>query len=593
MNWPEIYNVVDLMLVFGISATAQNLLVGYAGIPAVAPTGFGAIGGYLAAYLAVSQGWPTLAGLVVGVVAASAVGFMISVVALRLSVEYVILVTVAFAIVVVDAFTNFGPFGGYVGLIDIPALRVFGFSFNSTLRLLPLFAVVLALTYAFVRHMGESTFGVLLRALRDNESAARSIGFRAEPAKVAAFMVAAGFAGLAGGLLVCMEQVANPSSFGFTEGILVVAMLIIGGLGRPIGPVLGAFIVEAVPQILQSVVNVSATTASLLQQIIFGVLLVVIMIFRPRGITPEKPSARLRHIAQRYPSSSVVDGETAAPSPDVGTRVLAAEQLSKRFGGIQATSGFSFEVGRGEIVGLVGPNGAGKTTLFNLLSGEFKPDAGHVNLLARDCTGQRPDQIVEEGMVRSFQDVRLFTGLTVLENVSLAALPARSATFWRILLQPRRIKTETHAAVDNAMSVLARLGLLDKAQVLTSNLSFGEQKLVALARVMATRATVLLLDEPTAGVGSEYGRKLQGVIKDLHSDGATIVIIEHNLEVVRELATRILYMESGRIRAEGTFAELISSPVLAESYFGSVQGSTSTATDHATTTPSTDDEGIA
>jgi branched-chain amino acid transport system permease protein len=570
MNWPEIYNVVDLMLVFGISATAQNLLVGYAGIPAVAPTGFGAIGGYLAAYLAVNQGWPTLAGLVVGVVVAGLVGFVISVVALRLSVEYVILVTVAFAIVVVDAFTNFGPFGGYVGLIDIPTLRILGFSFDSTLRLLPLFAVVLALTYAFIRHMGESTFGVLLRALRDNESAARSIGFRAEPPKVAAFIVAAGFAGLAGGLLVCMEQVANPSSFGFTEGILVVAMLIIGGLGRPIGPVIGAFLVELVPQLLQSAVRLSATTASLLQQIIFGVLLVVIMIFRPRGITPERPSARLRRVAERIVPTLPVTDDATSPHADSELVVLDAHRLSKRFGGIQATLGFSFDVRLGEVVGLVGPNGAGKTTLFNLLCGEIKPDGGRVDLLSQDCTGMRPDEIAERGMVRSFQDVRLFSGLTVLENVVLAALPAKSAAFWRTLVHPRRARAEMISSVENAMAVIDRLGLGDKAYVLAGSLSFGEQKMVSLARVMATRATVLLLDEPTAGVGTEYGRKLQNVIKTMHSDGATIVVIEHNLEVVRELATRILYMESGRVRAEGTFEELTSNPVLAESYFGAV-----------------------
>jgi branched-chain amino acid transport system permease protein len=581
MNLQTLYDLLDLMCVYGISAVAQNLLVGYAGIPAVAPTGFGACGGYLAAYLALHAGWPTLAGLVVGVIAACAVGFVMSVIAMRLSVEYVILITIAFAVIVIDVFSNFGPFGGAVGLVGLPALRIGGVTLGSTADMLPLLIVALLLTYALIRKMGEAGYGILLRAVREDEPAARAIGLRSVPAKVAAFVVAAGFAGLAGGLLVFVEAVANPTSFGFTQGILVIAMLIIGGLGRPAGPLIGAVVVTAVPQILQDAVNISATQASLLQQIIFGVILVLIMLFRPRGILPEKPSRMLRQMSARVAASASVSrraeplgvpaaGPAAAPATGAADQpILAASSLAKRFGGIEATAGFSFAVARGEIVGLVGPNGAGKTTLFNLLSGALRPDAGEVTFAAESITGLPMEDIVARGLARSFQDVRLFTGLTVLENTYLAALPPQSASFWRTLLRWRRVRQETGDAVARALGVLDRLGLADKAQSLAGDLSFGEQKLVAIARVVATGTTVLLLDEPTAGVGAEYGRKLRDVIARLHADGSTIVLIEHNLEVVRDLATRILYMESGSVRAEGSFADLVANPVLAESYFGS------------------------
>jgi branched-chain amino acid transport system permease protein len=177
--------------------------------------------------------------------------------------------------------------------------------------------------------------------------------------------------------------------------------------------------------------------------------------------------------------------------------------------------------------------------------------------------------MVARGLARSFQDVRLFTALTVLENTTLAALPARAAGFWRTLLLWGTVRRETREAVARAQGVLTRLGLADKADSLAGDLSFGEQKLVAIARAVATGTTMLLLDEPTAGVGAEFGRKLRDVIGRLHAEGTTIVLIEHNLEVVRDLATRILYMESGSVRAEGSFAELVANPVLAESYFGS------------------------
>ena len=595
MNLQTLYDLLDLMCIYGISAVAQNLLVGYGGIPAVAPTGFGACGGYLAAYLALHEGWPTLASLVVGIIAACAVGFVMSVLAMRLSVEYIILITIAFAVIVIDVFSNFGPFGGSVGLVGLPPLSI-GITLGTTAALLPLLIVVLLLTYALVRMLGESSFGILLRAIREDQVAARAIGLRTVPAKVAAFVVAAGFAGLGGGLLVFMEAVANPTSFGFTQGILIIAMLIIGGLGRPLGPVIGAVVVTVVPQILQDAVNVSATQASLLQEIIFGVVLVLIMLFRPRGILPERPSAMLRRMGARAAAavapivaSPVVDGSAPGPlavgaSADAGAAVaeagpvvgvgkvpplLTAASLAKRFGGIQATVGFSFEVAPGEVVGLVGPNGAGKTTLFNLVSGAIRPDAGQVSFRGQDVTGLPMEDMVARGLARSFQDVRLFTALTVLENTTLAALPARAAGFWRTLLLWGTVRRETREAVARAQGVLTRLGLADKADSLAGDLSFGEQKLVAIARAVATGTTMLLLDEPTAGVGAEFGRKLRDVIGRLHAEGTTIVLIEHNLEVVRDLATRILYMESGSVRAEGSFAELVANPVLAESYFGS------------------------
>jgi branched-chain amino acid transport system permease protein len=578
-------DVVNLAAIYTIYAVSVNLLVGWAGIPAVVPTAFGAVGGYIAAWLVTSHHWPTPWAAIAGLIAGGIVGFVLSAPSMLLSLEYVILLTVAAAYVIIGVLQNIPDFGGPGGLF-VSNLTVFGEHLNGVTSYLPWLIGMAVLSYLFVRWIGDGPFGIVLKGIREDELAVAACGFNTVRARTIAFTISTALAGFAGALYVFYEAVASPEVFSFTQGILVVTMVIIGGLGRPVGPVIGAVFIEATPRILQNLAGFNASTSAELQQIIFGLLLVAIIILRPSGLLTERPSPIVRRrqawrdrpavpagsadivsVASRaeQPHHQVVpSGPAAAEAPSV----LSARALRKRFGGLVVADGFDFDLPAGHVVGLVGPNGAGKTTLFNLLTGALRADSGSIALFGRDITGRRIDQIVGLGLARSFQDVRLMPSLTVLENVFLGAVDQRTTALWRSMFARRAVRRETAAALQRAEAALETVSMQDKALIQSSTLSFGEQKLVALARTIATGAEVLLLDEPAAGVGTDFAQRVLALIKQLGEEGKTVLLVEHNLEVVRNVATSVYYLANGGIRAHGTYEELTSDPELAESYFG-------------------------
>lgn len=580
--WADIANLAALYTIYAVSV---NLLVGWAGIPAVVPTAFGAVGGYIAAWLVTSHHWPTPWAAIAGLIAGGIVGLVLSAPSMLLSLEYVILLTVAAAYVIIGVLQNIPDFGGPGGLF-VSNLTVFGEHLNGVTSYLPWLIGMAVLAYLVVRWIGDSPFGIVLKGIREDELAVAACGFNTVRARTIAFTMSTALAGLAGALYVFYEAVASPEVFSFTQGILVVTMVIIGGLGRPVGPVIGAVFIEATPRILENLAGFSASTSAELQQIIFGLLLVAIVILRPSGLLTERPSPVVRRRkawrdrpASRAGSADIVSVASraeqphhevvpAGPATGEPPSVLSARALRKRFGGLVVADGFDFDLPAGQIVGLVGPNGAGKTTLFNLLTGALRADSGSIALFGRDITGRRIDQIVGLGLARTFQDVRLIPGLTVLENVFLGAVDQRTTTLWRSIFARRAVRRETAMALERAEAALEAVSMRDKALVQSSTLSFGEQKLVALARTIATGADALLLDEPAAGVGTDFAQKVLALIKQLGEEGKTVLLVEHNLEVVRNVATSVYYLANGGIRAHGTYEELTSNPELAESYFG-------------------------
>jgi branched-chain amino acid transport system permease protein len=582
MNAAVWADVANLAAIYTIYAVSVNLLVGWAGIPAVVPTAFGAVGGYIAAWLVVSHNWPTPWAALAGLIAGGIVGLVLSGPSLLLSIEYVILLTVAAAYVIIGVLQNIPDFGGPGGLF-VSNLTVFGEHLNGVDAYLPWLIGAAILAYLLVRWIGDSPFGIVLKGIREDELAVGACGFNTVRARTIAFTISTALAGFAGALYVFYEAVASPEAFSFTEGILVVTMVIIGGLGRTIGPVIGAVFIEATPRVLQNLAGFSASTSAELQQIIFGLLLVAIIILRPRGVLTERPSPIVRRAKARPAAAAGAAGIVSVASRAAQAQhevvptgpataephsVLSARALRKRFGGLVVADGFDFDLPAGQIVGLVGPNGAGKTTLFNLLTGTLRADGGSVALFGRDITGRRIDQIVGFGLARSFQDVRLIPSLTALENVFLGAVDQRTTALWRSIVARRAVRRETAGALERAEAALETVSMRDKALVQSSTLSFGEQKLVALARTIATGADVLLLDEPAAGVGTAFAQKVLALIKQLGEEGKTILLVEHNLEVVRNVATSVYYLANGGIRAHGTYEELTSNPELAESYFG-------------------------
>ena len=606
------WNILDLILIYSVFSISLNLLLGYAGQVSVAHAAFGAIGGYLAAYLAVHAGVGFIPGLLIGGAGAALIGVFVSFPALRLSPEYVILLTIAVSSIVISIVSAVPALGGAYGIISPAAADLSPLPVGPLLEpgqwVVPLLVMV-ALTYLVCRRMGESAWGRVLRGIRDDEVAVRALGRPVFTFKIVVFGITAAFAGIAGVLLFYYNQLASPDVYGFDVSLAIFAMVIFGGLGNFVGAILGAAALQLLQPLLEKAIAIQPANAFLVQLVVYGAGLVLLMMLRPQGLLPEgvslfdllpgrgrrrTPTPIAASAAVAPPTVRVDAAAAAAPSPaaaaprwadggGVPTKSpLEVRGLEKSFGGIAACRGLDFDLAPGEITALVGPNGAGKTTVFNLLTGTIRADAGSVRLKGVEVYGEGPDEIARLGMVRSFQDVRLFQRMTTLENVMLGVREA-SGQWWRwpartrggenladLFVLPRvasRVERETR---ERGMEWLDLVGLADVAGVPAAELSFGQQKLTSLARLLATDADVLLLDEPASGVDGRWVDEVLKLVGFMRAQGKTVCIVEHSLHVVEQLADTVLFMELGSITARGQIGELTADPRLAEVYFGTV-----------------------
>jgi branched-chain amino acid transport system permease protein len=390
------------------------------------------------------------------------------------------------------------------------------------------------------------------------------------------FVIAAGFAGFAGALLAYYNGVVAPGLYSFDQSMAIIVMVVIGGSGNFYGSLIGAAFVVGANPFFDKVVHLNPEKGSLARLLAYGVALVLVLRWRPQGILPEgvtprmllrrlRPADRGREPAPRVdrPAPPV----TAEHTDDGVPVALEAVRLTKSFGGIHAVKDLSFALERGRITGLIGPNGAGKTTVFNLLTGAIKPDGGEVFLNGAEVTGQPVHRLARAGIVRSFQGVRIYPKLTALENVMMGVRGQRGERLARVLT-PVPLGPGERRTRERAMEHLGFVGLDGQATKPAGAMAFGEQKLVALARVLATEAEVLLLDEPASGIDKRWVDRMVELIAQLPGAGFTVCIVEHNLNFIDRLAQKICFMQDGAVRSEGTMAELREQEGLQEVYFG-------------------------
>ena len=585
-------NYIDQILIFSIFALSLNLLLGYAGQVSVAHASFGAIGGYGAGYLSITHGWNLFVGSAIGALLAGVIGAAVALPALRLSVEYLILLTLGVSSVLLGLFTTFPHLGGTYGLIGIPPASIFGFDLLTTTDWLIPLVVILLVIYGLCHRLGETAYGRVLKGIRDDPEATQSLGKNVVWFKVAIFGITCAMAGLAGALLAGFNSLATPSQFGFDVSLTILAMVIFGGTGNLVGSILGAATVILTKPLLEWAVSLSPEIASLWRLTLYGLLLVVLMRLRPQGLLPEgvtlwRPATWRAGAAPVQPTDvtpahvveEAEDWETGRTESDaeVAAReagwtdqpvVLEVEGLSKKFGSIVAAEDLTMVLRKGTITALVGPNGAGKTTVFNLLTGFITPDSGSVKLNGVELVGTTPNRVANAGMVRSWQDVRVIPRMNSLQNVMLGVQEQTGERLGPLFLAPGAVRRREDEVREEAMEWLRFVGMDAFANETAGALSFGQSKLVALARVLATNADVLLLDEPASGIDRQWVDAMLGLIEKVREQGRTVCIVEHNLMVVDRLADHTYFMELGRITDEGTFTELTSSPRLAEAYFG-------------------------
>jgi len=609
-------------LAFAILALGLNIVVGFAGLLDLGYAAFFAIGAYAYAIFSSYQVQPEWWGfwepfqrlglvehlqpgggpgsvhftvsfwlmLPVSALIAAFFGVLFGAPTLRLKGDYLAIVTLGFGEIVPIVARNM-PYltNGAQGLNGVTSPSLFGYNFG--VKSTPFFYLGLALACLLVivsLRLKSSRIGRAWLAIREDEIAAEAMGVNRVRLKLLAFAVGAGFAGATGTFYVAKLQTATPEMFTFPVSVMLLVMVVLGGMGSVAGVVLGALILQLLQSwFLQDLTQWMHalgyfTHIAFLQEIdlvqsielIFGIILVFMMRFRRQGLIPERTAVTALTHAEQTAMPERGGIRSGAPlhrrSIDQKKPLLEITALDISFGGIHAVRDLNLTVMPGSIVGVIGPNGSGKTTFFNLVTGLIRPSGGSVRLVGEDVTGLPPHLIVERGIMRTFQNLRLFANMTVMENV-LVGMHSRTATgALGAVLRTPGVRREEVAARERALETLRIFGnrLMPRLEHLARTLSYANRRRLEIARALVSEPVLLLLDEPTAGMNPTETLELTDQIKHLRERGVTVLMIEHKLAVVNQIADKVIVLDHGEKIAEGTPQEIHSNKDVLRAYLG-------------------------
>ena len=592
-------NTVNQILIWGLFGIGFDILFGFSGLLSFGQSAFYGTGGFVAAYLLVVAGLPNVVlGLVIGMIAAAAVGYVVGLIALRRTGIYFAMITVAIA--ETFFFLENNPLsewtGGENGIpgVPTPSFSLFGWHYQvgPGWSMYGFLAVCYFVGIVIALRIVRSPVGAVFNAIRDNPLRAAAVGHNVHGYKLTAFVIAAAYAGFAGGLLGVLQAFMPPEAFTFDTSGQLVIQTAIGGAGALFGPLLGAAVWLSLRDFLQGALGLGATW-----KLVLGIAFVLLVCFLRRGLIgaiEDVYNAVARRgtvkgatgddaalladtssaAAQQGPRIAIVNAPAAMAIPKhrrysdaFEGPILTASHLTKRYGGLLANSDINFAVNRGELRGIIGPNGAGKTTFFKMLTCEVPPTSGTIMFEGHDITGMTVTDVCQLGLTKSYQVNQLFSRLTVRENLTVAALATLRGKFRLDLLRQLPKISGLTEQVEHTLELVDLTAHHDRP---ISALPYGEKRRLEVGLALASSPSLLLLDEPLAGTSPRERVEMVKLLKSI-SQGRTVIIIDHDMDSLFELVERVTVLQEGRVLIEGTPGEIKGNAAVQAAYLGGVR----------------------
>jgi len=555
-----------LLLIYALVALGLNILTGLTGLVSLGQAGIFAVGAYAVAVLSTKFGMSFFACMTVAIVLSAALGALLAYPTVRVRGVYLTVITIAFGIIVENVAIEWQSLtGGTGGISSIPNATIAGVKLDDH-GYFYLLLVMFLVAFIFHYNVIKSRYGRAMRAVSQSETAARTVGINPIVIRLMSFVIAACFAGAAGGAYAYLNLYVNPDTFRFDDSVRFLLMVILGGSGTIIGPVLGAGVLTFIPEILQAF--------GAWQRFAYGALLALVMFGMPLGIVgtlnlwARRFDKKVNRSSRPWPC---IDQDTHAllhSSAKAGDVCLSTDELSMAFGGLIANDRISESLKSGMVHSVIGPNGAGKSTFINCISGFYRPTSGGITFMGQSATGKSSHQLARMGLARTFQNTELFGDMTVLENVLVGADSRYRSGLFATLLRLPSFFADERRYEQEAIRLLQYVGLDDYAQEKARNLPFGHQRRLEIARALAMSPTLLLLDEPAAGLTHGEIEDLMKLIRNIASHQITVLLVEHHVDMIMAISDHVTVLDYGKVIASGTVQQVRNDPAVIEAYFG-------------------------